>query len=303
MECVETMDTLAAAFTYAEFTTRNIGFVSEAQQAKLRSATVFVCGTGGMGGACIMALARAGLGRLIIADIDTFAVSNLNRQVFAFMQTVGRQKAEATRDICLTINPDMQIVVYGQDWPVHVADAIRDSVIVVNGTDDLGASLMLYRTARELGRTVIDAYASPLPSVYVTKAGDPMPEERLFYPTPGTAWDAITPGQRATAFLREAEYVVLNSSSRHHVDLAMAGEVAAGKRSRMSFAPMVITTGMLMAYEAVAGVLGNDHGADCRGWFFNPYKGRIERPRNALVAAIMRPVVRRFMRKLMETGA
>ena len=44
------------------------------------------------------------------------------------------------------------------------------------------------------------------------------------------------------------------SSSRHHVDVAMASEVAAGKRSRMSFASMVITTGMLMAYEVIATV-------------------------------------------------
>jgi hypothetical protein len=291
------MDTLG--FSYEEFTNRNIGFVTQAQQARLRDATVFICGTGGMGGACIMALARAGVGRLIIADLDTFAISNLNRQVFAFMGTVGREKAEATRDICLTINPQMQIEVHGKGWPEHATSAIRDSAIVVNGTDDLGASLLLYRTARELGRTVIDAYASPLPSVYVTRPSDPMPEQRLGYPTPGTAWDAITPEQRATAFLREAEYVVLNSSSRHHVDLAMAGEVAAGKRSRMSFAPMVVTTGMLMAYEVVAGILGTTHGADCRGWFFNPYKGRVERPRNALVAALLRPLVRRFMLKLM----
>ncbi|PBC06284.1 thiamine biosynthesis protein ThiF [Mesorhizobium sp. WSM3860] len=291
------------AFTYDEFTTRNIGFVTADQQARLRDATVFVCGTGGMGGACVMALARAGLGRLIIADIDTFAISNLNRQVFAFTQTVGRQKAEATGDICLTINPQMRIKVHGPDWPLHAAAAIRDSAVVVNGTDDLGASLLLYRTARELGRTVIDAYASPLPSVYVTKPGDPMPEERLGYPTLGTAWNMLTADQRATAFLREAEYVVLNSSSRHHVDLAMAGEVASGKRSRMSFAPMVVTTGMLMAYEVVAGILGNQHGADCRGWFFNPYKGRVERPRNALAAAVLRPIVRRFMLKLMETVA
>ncbi|MGX5847329.1 HesA/MoeB/ThiF family protein [Mesorhizobium sp. PL10] len=289
----------ALAFNYEEFTTRNIGFVSEAQQARLRDATVFVCGTGGMGGACIMALARIGVGRLIIADLDTFAISNLNRQVFAFMGTVGRLKAEATRDLCLTINPQMQIVVYGKDWPEHATSAIRDSAIVVNGTDDLGASLLLYRTARGLARTVVDAYASPLPSVYVTRPSDPMPEERLGYPTSGTAWDALTPEQRATAFLHEAEYVVLNSSSRHHVDLAMAGEVAAGKRSRMSFAPMVVTTGMLMAYEVTAGILGNAHGADCRGWFFNPYKGRVERPRNVLVAALLRPIVRRFMLKLM----
>ena len=67
------------AFSYAEMTTRNIGFVSPAEQERLRKATVFVCGTGGMGGACLLALARIGVGHLIIADIDSFDVSNLNQ--------------------------------------------------------------------------------------------------------------------------------------------------------------------------------------------------------------------------------
>jgi len=75
-------------FDYAEFTTRNIGFVSQAEQDTLRGATVFVCGTGGMGGACILGLVRAGIGKLIIADLDAFEVSNLNRQVFCFLNTV-----------------------------------------------------------------------------------------------------------------------------------------------------------------------------------------------------------------------
>ncbi|MEM7723206.1 MAG: ThiF family adenylyltransferase [Pseudomonadota bacterium] len=286
-------------FSYDELTTRNIGFVTPAEQDALRAATVFVCGTGGMGGACVFALARMGIGNLILADIDAFEVSNLNRQAFAFRDTIDRHKAEATRDICLTINPEMRITVYHDDWPDHVGEAVRSSAIVVNGTDDLAASLLLYRTARSEGRAVIDAYASPLPSVYVTQAGDPMPEDRLGYPTLGTAWDALTDDQKAEAFLREAEYVILHSSSRHHIDLDLAGEVAAGKRSRMSFAPMVMSTGMLMAYEVSNGILGRKPGADYRGWFFNPYAGRVERPRPAIFAAVLRPLVRRFLRKMM----
>lgn len=286
-------------FDYAEFSTRNIGFVTEEEQTRLRDSTIFVCGTGGMGGACVMALARAGVGGLILSDIDAFEISNLNRQAFAFLDTIDRHKAEATRDVCLTINPELRITVYREDWVDHVEDAVRRSAIVVNGTDDLAASLLLYRTARALGKSVVDAYASPLPSIYVTNARDPMPEERLNYPTQGTDWNRLTDDQRQEAFLREAEYVILNSSSRHHVDLELAGEVAAGKRSRMSFAPMVLTTGNLMAYEALAGALGRPHGAGCRGWFFNPYAGRVERPRNRLVAALMKPVVRRFLHQMM----
>lgn len=67
----------------------------------------------------------------------------------------------------------------------------------------------------------------------------------------------------------------------------------------MSFAPMVITTGQLMCYEAINGILGRPHGADNRGYFFNPYTGRTERPRPAFLTALMRPLVRRFLRGLM----
>lgn len=282
-------------FSYAEFTNRNIGFLTPDEQERLRKARVFVCGTGGMGGACVLALTRAGVGGFVLADLDVFELSNLNRQVFASLDTIGHDKAEATRDQCLGINPDLDITVHNERWSDHVEAIIGQCDVVVNGTDDLSASLLLYRTARRLGKPVIDAYASPLPSVYVTPPGRPMPEERLGYPTTTTPWNEVSPDQRREAFLREAEYVVLHSSSRHYLDLNLAGEVAAGRRSRMSFAPMVITTGMLMAYEAIAGIAGQHTVTDERGWFFNPYKARVEHPRHALTAALLRPIVRRFL--------
>ena len=285
-------------FDYAEMTRRNIGFVTVAEQETLRAATVFVCGTGGMGGACLLALARIGVGHLIIADIDAFEISNLNRQVFCFADTIGQHKAEATRDILKRINPALTITVYNEDWPDHVETAVRSSAVIVNGTDDLGASLLLYRTARASGKTVIDAYASPLPSVYVTAPTDTPHEVRLGYPTEGTAWNALTDEQRAQAFFCEAEHVVIHSSSRKYIDLDLVGDVVSGKSSRMSFAPMVITTGQLMAYEAVNAILGRPRGADNRGYFFNPYTARVERPKPAWLAALMRPIVRRFLRKL-----
>lgn len=283
---------------YETFTTRNIGFVSETEQERLSKATVFVCGTGGMGGACIQALVRAGIGHLVLADIDRFETSNLNRQVFCFADTIGHMKAEATRDLCLKINPGLAVTVFGPEWTDNVDALVSGADVLVNGTDDLAASLLLYRTARKQVTTVIDAYASPLPSVYVTRPNDPMPEERLRYPTAQTAWHALTADQRAAAFQCEAEYVMVHSSSRHHIDLSLAGEVVAGKRSRMSFAPMVITTGMLMAYEGIHAILGRPHGADHRGWFFNPHAGRIEHPRNPLLAALLRPIVRRYLSQM-----
>ena len=290
------------SFSYAEFTTRNLGFVDAAGQEKLRRATIFVCGTGGMGGAAVLALARAGIGRFILADIDSFEISNMNRQVFAFTDTVGRQKAEVTAETIRRINPELEITVYKDDWPGYVTESISDAAVTINGTDDLAASLLLYRTARKAGKPVIDAYAASLPSVYVTRSGDPMPEERLHYPTIDTAWNALTLEQRREAFMREIEHVMINSSSRRYIDLGLAGEMAAGKRSRMSYAPMVITTGMLMAYEALAIVLGQRTDTDYRGWFFNPYKGKVERPLPHWLERIILPIARREIGKMVGTS-
>jgi hypothetical protein len=288
-----------ARFSYAEFTTRNIGFVSAAEQERLRQSCVFVCGVGGMGGAALMAIARAGVGRLIIADVDAFEISNLNRQVFAFTDTVGRPKAEAAGEAVRRINPDAEIEVLGPAWPEAIEKIAERAAVFVNGTDDLAAGLLLYRTARERGLPVIDAYASPLPSVYVTRPGEAMPEERLGYPTLGKAWNAVTKEDRAAALQAEIVHVMVHSSSRRYIDLDIAAEVASGRRSRMSFAPMVISTGMLMAYEAIALLLDKPTGTDNRGWFFNPYRPAIERPRSALVAAALRLVVRRFVDRMM----
>jgi molybdopterin-synthase adenylyltransferase len=292
-------DIMNQPFDYSSFTTRNIGFVTEAEQEKLRAAKVFICGTGGMGGAALMALARTGIGHFIIADLDEFEVSNLNRQVFAFTDTVGQHKAEASADMLRRINPEVTVEVLKADWAASVGRIAQEVAVIVNGTDDLAASLLLYRTARAANLAVVDAYASPLPSVYVTRPREPMPEERLGYPTLGKAWDAVTAEDRAAAFQAEAIHVLVHSTSRKHIDLDAAGEVAAGKRSRMSFAPMVISTGMLMAYEVIALVLERPTGTDCRGYFFNPYRPAVERPRAQIIEAAMKPVVRRFLKRMM----
>lgn len=285
--------------SYAEQTGRNIGFVTPEQQERLRLSSIAIYGVGGMGGAAAMALVRAGVGRLLVADIDTFEASNLNRQAFAFTHTLGQHKARATAAIAAHMNPHCRVDVRESEWTETLLDDLQGVDVVINGTDDLAASLLLYRTARALGLTVVDAYASPLPSVYVTTPQDRSPEERLGYPTLDTPWDAITPAQRAAAFRQEMIHVLLHSSSRRWVDLGVAAEVAAGKRSRMSFAPMVITAGQMMAFEAIHAVLGQPHGADAQGYFFNPHTGRVERPWPAPIAAVLRPLVAQALDRMM----
>lgn len=284
-----------SAFTYAEMTTRNLGFVTAEEQEKLRAARVFIAGVGGMGGACFLTLVRVGIGHFTIADIDTFEISNLNRQVFAFTDTVGQSKAAAASEAAARINPDAHIRVLGAEWLDQIEEIADTHKIIVNGTDDAQASVRTYRVARARGSTVIDAYAATLPSVYVVRPGDPRPEERMNYPTVGKDWRAISDDDRQACLMKELEWALTHSSTRKYADLGIAAELAAGKRKRFSFAPMVITTGNLMAYETIRLILGHAGGADHRGYFFNPHKPAVEKPLPWPLSAAKAALVRRFM--------
>jgi molybdopterin-synthase adenylyltransferase len=289
---------MSESFSYPEFIQRNLGFVSEEGQARLRDARILVCGVGGMGGACLQALVRAGVGGFAIADFDRFEVSNMNRQVFANLDTVGVGKVASTVAQIARVNPQLVVETHGQEWVGKLDELLVRYKLVVNGMDDIKAGIALYRKAREHAATVIDAYASPLPSVFVVRPGDPRPEERLGAPTVGKSLESIDAEATAAYFGREIEHLLVHSSSARHFDLEVAKDLLAGKRKRPSFAPMVITTGNLMAFEAVKLILGRSDGADNRGYFFNPWAMKVERPRDPVSAFVVRTVVRRFMRKL-----
>ncbi|PYO78987.1 MAG: ThiF family adenylyltransferase [Gemmatimonadetes bacterium] len=285
-------------FSYDEFTARNLGFVSEAEQRRLQAVRVFVCGAGGMGGAALQSLIRAGVGHVAVADPDCFELSNLNRQVFASLDTLGRRKVDAVHAAARAINPELELETYGAEWTGAAYGLLERYPIVINAMDDIPAGVLLYRKARERGATVIDAYTSPLPSVTVVRPAAPRPEERLGYPTVGKAIEAMTPEDAAHCLRRELEYVLVHSSSARHIDLALARDFLLGRRKRPSFAPMVITTGNLMCFETVKLVLERGTPTDERGYFFNPWDGTVERPRRGLRAFVARRAVRRWIREL-----
>ena len=72
---------------------------------RLAQAHVAVFGAGGVGGHCVQALARAGVGSLSVFDGDVVALSNINRQAVAMTSTLGRPKVDVIREQVLDINP------------------------------------------------------------------------------------------------------------------------------------------------------------------------------------------------------
>lgn len=291
----------ARSFDYDEMVRRQQGFVTDAEQQRLRAASVLVCGVGGMGGVAAQVLVRAGVGRLVIADVDTFETSNLNRQVYAEQGTMGAKKVEVTAERLRAINPTLELEVHGPEWTGHLDAILARCPVVVNSMDDLAAGLHLYRRAKAALATVIDAYVSPLPNVTVVRPDDPRPEERLGFPTVGTAWEALSADQRDRCREAEIAYVLVHSSSLDHIDAQVAAEVIAGRRARPSYAPVVWMAGVMMAFEALQLSMGRPSGTDCRGYFQNPWTGRVERPRGAVSAALRRMLVGAAMRRFTST--
>ncbi len=89
---------------------RNMGTIGNAGQLKLLQSAVAVIGLGGLGGLAAQLLARMGVGKLIIVDGDTFADSNLNRQVFATGKNIDESKAEVTASLLHNINSATEVV-------------------------------------------------------------------------------------------------------------------------------------------------------------------------------------------------
>jgi tRNA threonylcarbamoyladenosine dehydratase len=77
---------------------------------KLRAAHVCVVGIGGVGTWAVEALARSGIGALTLVDLDEICATNINRQLHALTETVGRPKVEVMADRIRAINPDCRVI-------------------------------------------------------------------------------------------------------------------------------------------------------------------------------------------------
>ena len=76
---------------------------------KLENSTVMVVGLGAVGGYALEALARSGVGHLILVDFDVFEISNINRQILALTSTLGQKKTEIAKQRVLDINPNCRV--------------------------------------------------------------------------------------------------------------------------------------------------------------------------------------------------
>ena len=122
--------------------------LGEEKMAKLQNANVLVVGLGGVGAYAAEMIARAGVGRMTIADADTVSVTNINRQLIALHSTIGKQKAELMAERLRDINPEIELTIVNRFIKDDETDALLDSQkfdYVVDAIDTLSPKLALIK--------------------------------------------------------------------------------------------------------------------------------------------------------------
>ncbi|TAM43295.1 MAG: ThiF family adenylyltransferase [Burkholderiaceae bacterium] len=141
-------------FDYDRAFSRNIGWVTLAEQQQLRKSRIAIAGLGGVGGAHLLTLTRLGIANFNIADFDDFDVHNLNRQAGAFMPHMGQTKIDTVARMARDINPEIDLRLFPKG--VHssnVDEFLRDADVYVDGLDFfvLPVRRMVFAKCREKG--------------------------------------------------------------------------------------------------------------------------------------------------------
>lgn len=152
-----------AMFDYDLAYSRNIGWLTPAEQQRLRGARVAIAGLGGVGGVHLLTLARLGIGKFMIADFDQFAVHNFNRQAGAFVSTVGQPKADVLERMARDINPGCELQKFPMGVTADNVDAFLDDVdVYVDGIDFFAIDARRLLFARCHARGIPAVTAAPL---------------------------------------------------------------------------------------------------------------------------------------------
>ena len=139
--------------------TRTAMLIGEENVEKISSCHIAVFGLGGVGGYVTEALARCGVGEFDLIDNDTVNISNINRQIIATHDTLGRFKTEVMRERILSINPDAKVTVHNTFYlPENSAEFdFAKYDYIVDAVDTVTAKIEIIINAKEAGTPVISS--------------------------------------------------------------------------------------------------------------------------------------------------
>lgn len=151
---------MTSAFSYDDAFSRNLGWVTEPEQAALRSKRIAIAGLGGVGGSHLLTLVRLGVGAFHIADFDEFAIANFNRQAGAMVSSLDKPKIDVLAAMARDINPELSIVPFPMGVQPDAIDAFLQGVdLYVDGLDYFAIDIRrrVFARCAELGIPAVTA--------------------------------------------------------------------------------------------------------------------------------------------------
>ena len=125
---------------------------------KLKKSKVAIFGLGGVGSYVLEALARVGVSNFVLVDNDKVSISNINRQLIATYDTVGKLKVDVTKDRILSINKNAKIETYNIFFDINNADMIDESIdYIVDAIDSVNSKIDLVKIANKLNIPIISS--------------------------------------------------------------------------------------------------------------------------------------------------
>ena len=133
--------------------------IGEEGLRKLRRTCIMVLGVGGVGSHCIEALARSGVGRLILVDNDKVSLTNINRQSIAYHSTIGRYKTEVMKERIADICPETQVTTHETFiLPENLEEIFKERPdYIIDAIDTVTAKIALAQKALECGIPIISS--------------------------------------------------------------------------------------------------------------------------------------------------
>ena len=133
-----------------------LGAIGDEGQRRLRAASVFVVGAGGLGAPVLMYLAAAGVGRITVIDDDEVDLGNLHRQVIHSVEAVGRPKVDSARDRLAELAPGVRVdAVHARLDPLNIGSLLEGHHLVIDGSDNFSTRYLVSDACEIAGIPVI----------------------------------------------------------------------------------------------------------------------------------------------------
>lgn len=133
--------------------------IGEENLNKLIGSHIMVFGVGGVGGYVVEALVRSGVSQITIVDNDTVSITNLNRQIIATSDVIGRLKVEVMKERILNINPNCVVNIYNLFIDEDNIDSLdyQSVTYIVDAVDTITAKIAIIKKAKELNIPIISS--------------------------------------------------------------------------------------------------------------------------------------------------